>query len=148
MNPDRGFYRRLNIIPFDKRISEEEEKNFDKSKILNQEAIDYFANISLRAYLKIINSGQFSNFKENEELIENYKRYNDSISNFLSEEEEKIFNNKKVIKRTELYELYENWCVQKKYSSKNRKEFYNNILANEKYKTTKINGCDAIKKIA
>ena len=46
-----------------------------------------------------------------------------------------------------MYKLYENWCVQKKCYCKNKKEFYNNILAKENYKPTKINGCDAFKKI-
>mgnify|MGYP003285419352 FL=1 len=51
---DEGYYRRLFILPFDKRFSSEEINKFDKKQILTQEALDYFANISLKAYLDMV----------------------------------------------------------------------------------------------
>ena len=53
---DESVYRRIYIIKFDKKFTDEEVNKFDKSKIFTPDAINYFANIALREYLKIKNT--------------------------------------------------------------------------------------------
>jgi len=77
---DESVYRRIYIIKFDKKFTDEEVNKFDKSKIFTPDAINYFANIALREYLKIKNTRKLANREESNRLLEQCKNANDSIN--------------------------------------------------------------------
>lgn len=132
---DEGFYRRINIIPFEKQFTTEESISFNKNKILTPEAIDYLANISLRAYLKIINTRVLANHTENNTLINSYRQSNNSVETYLSDEitiNELFANDNKALK-TQMYFHYSNWCQKHKFFIKKKKEFYEGVLSRTEY---------------
>ena len=138
---DEGYYRRLFILPFDKRFSSEEINKFDKKQILTQEALDYFANISLKAYLDMVkNKRKFSFFKESCNIIKKYRQAINSAELFLNDQIAiaDIFQNNNTIKKTAMYARYVNWCNENKFFVDNKKIFYDKVLLHTEY--TEING--------
>lgn len=138
---DEGYYRRLFILPFDKRFSSEEINKFDKKQILTQEALDYFANISLKAYLDMVkNKRKFSFFKESCNIINKYRQAINSAELFLNDQIAiaDIFQNNNTIKKTAMYARYVNWCDENKFFVDNKKIFYDKVLLHTEY--TEVNG--------
>ena len=143
INDDEGFYRRLNIIPFEKQFSYEEERAFDKSKILTPTAIDYFANLALRAYLSMISyTNKFANYEENKKLISDYRAKNSSIMAFLNDENQisSIFATREHIKKTEFYDNYIAYCVNNDYRTQSKQTFYEKVESNTNFTKTQIDG--------
>lgn len=125
-----GYYRRLNILLFERKFTIEEQNHFIEEKLFTQEALDYFANISLQAYLKLLDEGRrdFANYEESNQLISSYKADNNSTLTFLaSEVAEKTFENGKRIKKTELYQIYKNWCEDNNYIADKSKNFHKKV---------------------
>ena len=148
INDDDGVYRRLNIIPYEKQFSYEEERAFDKNKILTSTAIDYFANLALRAYLNMTSyTNKFANYEENKKLISNYRAINNSVAAFINDEDQisSIFDTRESIKNTEFYKRYCAYCLSNKYYIKNKKEFYKTVEANTNYRKVLSNGYECYK---
>lgn len=125
-----GYYRRLNILLFERKFTVAEQNQFMEEKLFTQEALDYFAYISLQAYLKLLEEGRrdFANYEESNQLIASYKADNNSTLSFLaSEVSEKIFENNKRIKKTELYQIYKNWCEDNNYIADKSKNFHKKV---------------------
>ncbi len=125
-----GYYRRLNILLFERKFTVEEQNHFMEEKLFTQEALDYFAYISLQAYLKLIEEGRrdFANYEESNQLIASYKADNNSTLSFLaSDVSEKMFENDKRIKKTELYQIYKNWCEDNNYIADKSKNFHKKV---------------------
>lgn len=146
---DEGFYRRINILPFEKSISNEERKKFDKEKIMNQKAIDYLANISLREYLKIMNKLELENDCESNSIVNKYRDSSDSVNLFFQDENtiKCIFGSDNKVLKTVMYSKYFNWCKENDFKIDNKKIFYNKLSKRPEYKIIVINGYDYIKNI-
>ena len=144
---DNGYYRRLYILPFDMQISKEADRNFEKKKILNQSAIDYLANISLREYLKIKDSKELANIKESNNIINEYKETNNSVSEFLDDEItiEEVFAHSNIIRNTIMYAKYIEWCKTNKKYIKKKSAFYRDVLSRNEYVECKSKGYDCFK---
>lgn len=144
---DDGYYRRLNIIPFNKKISDDEENNFDKRKILNQEAIDYLANMALREYRKMLPSRKFANEKESKQILGTYRKAINSVKGFLQDEEtiENTFSQDNRIPKTAFYGRYVGWCKSHKAFIKPKKEFYYEVLSHTEYVETMLDGKEYFK---
>ncbi len=136
-----GFYRRLNILLFEKKF--DVNSNFDINTYLTQDNLDYLANIGLQAYLKMLNSStpMFSNEEESQNLIQMYKQLNDSVLSYLT------CNNTSYIygydiKSTELWYGYKDYCLQYNLTPIKRSVFYKHLI--ERFGFTKkiINGYD------
>lgn len=138
-----GFYRRLNILKFDKKFTEEEKRNFNIDILLTQNAIDYLASISLKAYLELMKTREFSNEKESEEIIINYKSNDKSFYIYTNESKELkdiISKYHNLIPRNKLYLDYTNFCLENDYSLIGKNTFYEKIRENNIFKDVIIQG--------
>lgn len=144
---DEGYYRRLYILPFEKNISKEEERNFDKNKILNQDAINYLANIALQEYLKIKDLKSIENESESNDIILDYRESNNSVTTFLQDEFaiKEAFSSSNKIPNTVFYAQYVGWCKEKNFFIKPKKDFYQAVLETKEYSECKLNGYDSFK---
>lgn len=147
---DESVYRRIYIIKFDKKFTDEEVNKFDKSKIFTPDAINYFANIALREYLKIKNTRKLANREESNRLLEQCKNANDSIERFLGNEEliNNIYATTNKVPRAVIYGKYVGYCKENKYFIKKRQDFYNEILMRENYRECSLNGNDCIENLS
>ncbi len=141
-NADEGFFRRLNIVPFERKFTEEEQEQFNFDNLITESSLNYLANIALRKYLKMRNEGRrkFSNYKESDELINGYKIADNSAYIFLNDIVlyARLFDsNKKVIVKN-LYEEYERWCENNSFESFSKKEFKNIALGSGIFKKSKM----------
>ena len=80
-----GFYRRLNILLFEAKFSDEAKKKFNKDNLLTKEARDYLASISVKAYLELLESESrdFANEEESNSVLDTYRKENNSVLSFL-----------------------------------------------------------------
>ena len=147
---DESVYRRIYIIKFDKKFTDEEVNKFDKSKIFTPDAINYFANIALREYLKIKNTRKLANREESNRLLEQCKNANDSIERFLSNEEliSNIFSSSNKVPKTVIYARYVGYCKENKFFIKKKQDFYNEILMKENYRECSKDGYDCIENMS
>ena len=135
---DEGFFRRLQIIPFEAKFTDEQQEKFNFDELITDTSLNYFANIALRKYLKMKNEHRrtFSNYKESNELVEEYRSGENSALLFINNFEnfkKLIDKNNKIIK-SKLYEAYENWCFNSQQELVSRTNFYNIVLASNQFK--------------
>lgn len=144
---DEGFYRRVVIIPFNRKITKEEENAFDKSKILTQEAIDFLANISLREYQKIENKRIWANNDENERIINQYRMMNNNVFEFVESDDcrDLVYDNKYKVKKTIFYKCYTVWCNNRELRAFPRLQFYQKVLETGAYQECSLAGYDCFK---
>ena len=139
-----ALYRRLNILNFEAHFTEDEKRNFDKSKLLTPEAIDYLAYISLQEYLSLIHTRQFANEEESNSIIGTYRKDNNSIWAYLDDSEavRNAFRGTDIIKKKELYSLYQQWCYSAGYEPKGRNKFYTEVAELQIFDSKVFNGYD------
>lgn len=150
-NSDEGFFRRLNIVPFEKKFIEEEQEQFNFDNLITESSLNYLANIALRKYLKMRaeHRKKFSNYLESEELVEDYKNVDNSAAIFLNDVSNFAnlvdVNTRKIITKF-LYEQYSRWCSQNNFSPFSQKEFKKVALENGllKHSSTLRNGYDCL----
>ena len=132
---DEGFYRRLNIIPFEKKFNQDEVNKFDKNKIMTQEALDYLANRALREYLAIAKTNQLANEEESNAIINTYRETNNSVKVFLNDELaiDEAFGNSNKIRKTVFYAKYVGWCKEYQKHIQKKNEFYNIVSERKEY---------------
>lgn len=132
---DEGYYRRLYILPFEKHITKEEENKFDRNSILNPEALDYLANIVLRAYLKVMDTRILANKEESDSIILEYRETSNSARVFLKDEFaiREVFGSNNTIPKTAMYAKYISWCHDNNFFIKKKKDFYQEVLRNKEY---------------
>lgn len=142
-----GFYRRLNILKFDAHFTDEAQKNFKIEKLLNTNAINYLAKISLQAYLKLLDTRLFANEDESNELINIYKSKNNPIFSYLNSNHFKTFiANNYIFPRYQIYEEYKKYCsnyLGVEYTGKIA--FYNKIRESNLFEEIIIHGTDCFK---
>lgn len=136
---DEGYYRRLFILPFNRRFTDEEVNNFDINELLTEDAINYLANISLQGYLKIADTKKLAFAKGSNEIINKYRKSNNSVKVFLDDDTviSEIFANGNIVPRTVMYGKYVNWCRKYEFFVKNKAEFYDEVLSRPEYQETK-----------
>lgn len=125
-----GFYRRLNILKFEAKFSDEAKNNFNKESLFTQEARDYLASISVKAYLELLESGSraFANEEESNAVLDTYRKENNSVLSFLdSNSIKERLSLGQSIDRPELYSEYKSWCYECCYKPKGRNNFYKEL---------------------
>lgn len=145
-----GFYRRINIIKFDAKFSEEQKNNFNINNILTDDAINYLARISLEAYLELIEERHFANEEESNNLIEEYKKKNDSFFYYINDSinfEKFMENNKNdTFRKSSLYENYITFCNTLHIKNiDGRSTFYKKIRQTNIFDEVTIHGIDCFK---
>ena len=150
-NADEGFFRRLQIVPFENRFSEEQQANFNFDKLITESSLNYLANIALRKYLKMRDEHRkkFSNYKESDELVKGYKNADNSAAIFLQDISNFAnlvdISSGKIITKL-LYEQYCRWCFQNNFKPLSKGDFKKIALGNGllKHSSTLKNGYDCL----
>lgn len=143
LDTSNGFYRRLNIVKFDAQFTDEQKMNFNINNLLNENALNYLAKISLNAYLELLNTRHFSNEKESEEIIRQYKNQNNSINEYLynSSYFQIFIHNNTTFTRKSLYNNYLDYCATSGNKIINGKiAFYKQIRDTKLFTDLTING--------
>lgn len=130
-----GFYRRVHILLF-KNHFEVGGNNFDKSKLSQQEVLDYIGNTGLRDYYILSNSDSFAyaNKQESDLLLKDYRNINDTLSGFLNDEEYhtkimiNLIDNTNRIPTTSIWELYKRFCSDNKLKALGQRVFYKTLV--------------------
>lgn len=123
-----GFYRRLHIIPFEAKFTKEDNKSFNFSSLVTQQALEYLAKISLEAYMNI--KLDFANFEESNKEIEQYKIENNNALVFINDKEymKSFLSRGTAVKRkTEVYSAYKSYCKENEFKPMGKKVFYDEI---------------------
>ena len=150
-NADEGFFRRLNIVPFERKFTEEEQEQFNFDNLVTKSSLNYLANIALRKYLKMKaeHRKKFSNYLESDELVKGYKNADNSAAIFLQDINNFAnlvdISSRKIITKF-LYEQYCRWCSQNNFSPLSKREFKRVALGNGllKHSSTLKNGYDCL----
>lgn len=137
-----GFYRRLNILKFDQKYTNEEKRDFNINKLLAQNNLDYLANISLTAYIDLVNTRVFANNDESNEILSVYKSSDSSLHAYLTSNEFKnlIYAKHNIILRKDLYSNYSDFCIENFYPLIGQNCFYNKIRSSQFFKDITIQG--------
>ena len=136
-----GFYRRLHIIPFENKF--EVSSKFDINIFLEQDNLNYLANLCLRAYLKMINSSdklRFANYEESRKILDNYKKVNDTVLGFLSENQYTSTIFAKDVKTTDMWYWYKEYCRESNMQPIKKMDFYSQLQNKYGFVKKVING--------
>lgn len=139
---DNGYFRRLNITLFERKFTKEDEVNFDKTRLLTQDSLDYLATKCLREYIKIIPTHILANEEESEKIITEYRETTNTAKSFLEDDYfmASIFEFDNKLPKVQFYQEYANWCSKYNVIVKKKKDFYKEVLKMPGYSTTKVNG--------
>lgn len=135
-----GFFRRLNILLFEKKFVVGN-SNFDINEFYKQENLDYLANLGLRSYLKMLKNGQleFANKEESLQIIQHYKRINNTILGFLLDEDsEELFDQD--IRTKEMWQEYKSFCIDNRFEPLTKVQFYDQLTKQYGFVKKAING--------
>lgn len=137
-----GFYRRLNILLFNKKF--DVNNNFDVTVFYEQNNIDYLANVGLRAYLDMLNSHnlKFANEEESQQILKEYKMSNDTVLGFLNDKEYFKFIYNHDVKTVEIWNMYRAYCINNGLSPIKKHEFYRELVQIYGFTKKIINGFD------
>lgn len=132
-----GFYRRLQIIPFEAEFTEEAKNNFDFNRLIDPKALEYLCSIAVKAYWNMKNT--FCNEKESQAIIERYKIENNNVLAYLSDINNlnDFFKNSRTRRKNELYADYKDWCIRNELKVKGNQTFYKEVLQTGKVKEGK-----------
>lgn len=127
-----GFYRKVNLLLFDNKF-DVKTSSFNVGEFKTQENLDYLANLAIRKYLKMINSGslEFANQEESDKLLSAYKKENDSVVAFLTSSTavDTIYGNS--IRREFVFKMYREFCSLNELKPIGKHSFYRELR--EKY---------------
>lgn len=134
-----GFYRRLNILLFENKF--EKSNTFNINEFYKQENLDYLGNIGLRAYLNMIKSNtmEFANLEESNCLLESYRRINNTVLGFLTDEESSEIYGQD-IKTTEVWKKYKSFCADNRLVPLTKVQFYEQLVKRYHFQKKTIDG--------
>lgn len=94
-----------------------------------------------------MNTGILANDKENHDMVMKYRKANNSIEVFLTDEMviKDLFSHSNSIRNTVMYGKYCGWCGDNNFFIKRKDDFYQAVLSNIEYVECKINGYDCFK---
>lgn len=140
-----GFYRRLQIVLFEAKFTDEQKKDFNKRKLITPEALDYLASISVKAYIELLDSNtrNFANEEESQKVLDTYRKDNNSVLSFLNSDKVKdMFKNEQRIATTELFTQYKVWCQENLYKAKGRNNFLAEVKETQLFENKLYDGYD------
>ena len=124
-----AFYRRLQIIPFEAKFTNTDNRNFNFDELITKEALEYLAKISLEAYLNI--GDTFSNYEESEKEIDIYKVENNNILSYLNDKDNMLHyleTGTSTKYKKDVYVHYKQYCQDNEFKPTGRNTFYKEIL--------------------
>ena len=148
-NADEGYFRRLQIVPFEAKFTDEEKDNFNFEQLVTPVSLTYYANLCLRAHLKRKKEHRrhFANNEESDRYLDCYKHEDNSVQIFLSNVMfyYNLLPSSGKVTLKDLYETYQSWCWKNHFEAYSRRDFKNIALSSGKFKRTGLkDGYDAI----
>ena len=128
---------------FDASFTDNQKRDFDISKLLNENALNYLAKISLEAYIELLERRHFSNEAESNKIIENYKNQNNSVNEYLYDSSyfEIFINKNTTFTRKSLYNNYRDFCdISNIKTLEGKNSFYEKIRDSKLFEDKTING--------
>jgi putative DNA primase/helicase len=132
-----AFFRRFIILPFKVTIPENEQDKELSNKIIEKELSGVF-NWVLDGLQRLLNHKSFTESEIAKEEILQFRKESDSVLMFLAENNY-IKSSTNRINRTELYQKYQQHCIEFGNKPVSQSNFYKR-LENSGYSTTKSNG--------
>lgn len=114
-----GYYRRLIIIPFQKQFLKKDADRKLKDKLINER--DGIFLWALKGLKRLNVQDGFSESKETDKLVADYKKNNNPVSGFI--DEFCIIDKKEIIPKRELYKKYISYCSEYAYMRCNNINF-------------------------
>lgn len=146
---DEGYFRRIFIIKFEAKFSDEKKEKFDFDNLVSSESINYFANQALRRYLKMKEEHRrkFSSYRESDEILEKYRNKYNSARDFIEDTSFYLnnLNENNSINRTDLYKLYQIWTIENNIPTMDKKQFYDEISKSGMFVPKKLDGYSQFK---
>lgn len=124
---DLGFYRRLQIIPFDVTIPPER-RNPNLAKELIETELPGFLNLVLKGLQRLIDKrGHFTENPQGDMLTRELWAENDSVTAFIEDKFDTETSKKSKQERTTLYELYNSYCCENGRQPLNNRAFFSQL---------------------
>lgn len=120
-----GFFRRWIIINFPfSFIGENADPNLIK-KITTSEELSGLLNLALQGRKRLVSQGGFTTNNDTKNALNEYKRANDKVLQFI--EEECVISVTAKVSKTELYRAYNEWCKLSGYKALGQHKFYQSL---------------------
>lgn len=134
-----GFFRRVNILLFENQF--ENNESFLES-LITQENLDYLANLALKEFVEMLNSGvlKFANQEESDTLVDEYRGILDTIKGFINDEEYFWITKTNEWSTLNMFENYIIYCRQNKVIPLGKHEFYEKLQTDFGYVKKKNGG--------
>jgi putative DNA primase/helicase len=120
-----GFFRRWIIINFPYTFKGKDADPNLIDKLTTQEELSGLLNLSLKAYKHLRKQGHFSENVDTINALNEYKRANDKVIQFI--EEECVKNDQAKVQKRKLYLAYQDWCHLSGYKALGQHKFYKSI---------------------
>jgi len=123
-----GYYRRLFIIPFEAKFTEQEKAKFNFNELIQKEALEYLAYRAINSYCDVENN--FSNEIESKQIVELYKIENNNVLSYFKDSDSinALLKGMRCKYKTEVYAHYKNYCQNNGLVPKGRNKFYQEAL--------------------
>ena len=132
---DKGWERRLLIIPFEKSFSNS--GDFDKGALLTPDALNYLGTIALEAYQELYDKpatlkGKWSDWESSSKYLDIYKKEIDSAYEFFTSLDLPKLNctvvdGERLYLKTDLYNKYKEYAEENGLKEKSKKSFGSTI---------------------
>ena len=135
-----GYYRRLFIISFEAKFTEEEKANFNFNELIQEEALEYLAYMAISSYCKI--KENFSNEIESMKIVELYKIENNNVLSYFKDDDciNMFLKGVNCKYKCDVYEHYKNYCQNNGLVPKGRNKFYQEAIETGFVKESMYNG--------
>lgn len=135
-----GFFRRLHIIPFERKF-EVGNSDFKREELYLQDNLDYLGNKALRAYLQMLKSENlvFANDEESQQELSKYKQICDTLYGFLTDSKSSELYGKD-IETKYMFQEYQNYCFCEDLRPLGKHRFFSELENRFGFKKRKSNG--------
>lgn len=136
-----AYYRRIILVPFDVKISEEEKDISLAEKIITNELPGVF-NWLLEGLKRIIEQKRFSNCEQSERALGEFRKQGDNVQLFIEEKGYHAAETDRVA-LSDLYTYYKDFCKDDGYKPKGKNNFSKELERKGFEKTRLNNGTSA-----
>lgn len=133
-----GYLRRWLIVPFDARISEDDQDPFLLRKLTTPDELSGLLNHAVAAYRHLLNRGRLIESPSMKTAKAQFNNFSDPTRLFLDEQVEQ--DDQARIYRTDLYTAYKKWCVFHVLRPSSPQKFYQSIKEILGIETTRNKG--------
>jgi putative DNA primase/helicase len=122
-----GFYKRLIIIPFERTFTGDEQDPVLREQLIRPEELSGILNRALSGLYRLFTNKEFTVPQRVQALIDDYKTYNDSVKEFLTECTN--IDPDSSMTKQEFRDAYSKWCKQNGHRPEGQNEIKKSVLA-------------------